>query len=295
MHNFIFDMESTYKTAKLILLPVQFDSTCSYNFGTCDAPYEILTQSYQVDIDKKLIADKIFWQEFDIIKKYNTRENIEFNSNKVYELVYDKCKKIIKNKTSGLIGGEHGVAYGHIKSLSEKYENEKICVIQFDAHMDLRKKYQDITYSHASVMRNVLDNCKNIDIIQIGVRDFGNEESELVKSEDYKHRIFTIYDKFIYECKLSCNMGDITNSLSVVESYDKVYISFDIDVFNPSLCPNTGTPVPGGIEFNDMLFIFDELKKFNVIGFDLCEVGNKNWDANVGSRVLYELCKLMIR
>jgi agmatinase len=207
--------------------------------------------------------------------------------------VYETSKSYHqKGKLIGLVGGEHSVPLGYLEAIAEKYAD--FGILQIDAHMDLRKAYEGFTYSHASICYNA-SKIKSISkIIQVGIRDYCQEEMDFVKNSN--HRIEVFYD---YEISNLLFNGTTFHEIckTIVQKLpENVYISFDIDGLDPSLCPNTGTPVPGGLNFNQALYLIkhvvDSGKK--IIGFDLCEVnGNNEWDGNVGARLLYRLSNLM--
>jgi agmatinase len=213
--------------------------------------------------------------------------------------VKDATKKFLDDgKIVGVVGGEHSVALGFLDALSEKYNN--IGILQIDAHSDLRESYEGLEYSHASTFYNALkiENVKKL--VQIGIRDISPIEAEIIEKEKSKISIFTDY-----EIKKSIFEGDTWEKKCdeiVKELPENVYISFDIDGLLPNLCPNTGTPVPGGFTIEELVYLFEKIlasgKK--IIGFDLCEVApgkdiNDQWDGNVGARVLYKLCLLTLK
>lgn len=236
--------------------------------------------------------------------------NLVTELNELSVIVNEQVKKqVIENygtcKLIGVIGGEHSVAFGALQGISESIN--KFSVLQVDAHSDTRKAYEGRKFSHASVMRNVILEIPNVTkLIQIGVRDFCQEELEFSKT--YKNKISCFYDAHIAS-ELFC--GSTWSSIvdkMILELSDLVWVSFDIDGLDPSLCPHTGTPVPGGLSFNQAAFILKAIAHSGrkIIGFDLCEVSNgqtlsnvdlnnrtssaDEWDANVGMRILYKLC-----
>lgn len=189
-----------------------------------------------------------------------------------------------------LIGGDHSTPYGLIKQVIEK--SHDVTLIQFDAHADLRQQYEGFEYSHASIMYNVLTNLPIRQLIQIGVRDYCEEEKERIKSDP---RIKVFFDKEIrekiYEGKI---FRDVVSEIIESIENQNIYISFDIDVLSPYFCPNTGTPVPGGLDFNEVCYIIDRLARAGkkLVSFDVNEVAPGNvgeWDANVGARILFKL------
>ena len=202
---------------------------------------------------------------------------------------------LAKGKAVGLLGGDHSCPFGLIKALSEVHDD--FGILHIDAHFDLRKAYEGFRWSHASIMRNVLEHSDSVtSIAHVGIRDFCESEW-LFARKDPRCSIFS--DADIMNHKMTGQMfsqlvGQILDSLP-----QKIYISFDIDGLEPSLCPNTGTPVPGGLNAHEVNFLLEEIDRRNkqVIGFDLSEVASmkgSDWDYNVGSRMLYKLCGILI-
>jgi agmatinase len=198
-----------------------------------------------------------------------------------------------QGKLVGLVGGDHSIPLGFLRALSEKYD--RFGILQIDAHADLRKAYEGFAYSHASIMYNALKVPAVNRLVQVGIRDICEEEEKVMQRA--MGRVVTFYDDDIksqqYEGKTWTSICDeIINTLP-----DLVYISFDIDGLDPKLCPSTGTPVAGGLEFDQAKYLITKLVHSGrkIIGFDLCEVapGPTEWDANVGARMLYHLCNRM--
>jgi agmatinase len=212
------------------------------------------------------------------------------------EWVYQQSKAILsKGKFLGLIGGDHSTPFGAIRALSEKYRGD-FSILHIDAHADLRCAYQGFHQSHASIMYNVMTSeFKPKMLVQVGIRDFCEEEFDFIKNHPKSIKTF-----FDIETKRQLLQGtpwakivdEIVASLS-----PNVYVSFDIDGLDPALCPNTGTPVVGGLSIDQTFYLFRALveAKKRIIGFDVNEVSSgpgdsAEWDGNVGARVLYKLC-----
>jgi agmatinase len=165
--------------------------------------------------------------------------------------------------------------------------------------MDLRERYEGFKYSHASITHNAIAETPNLErVVMIGIRDYGMRENQAAENSGGKVR-----PRFDLNWRTRMDRGDTLTKLcaEAIEALPKlVYITFDIDGLDPALCPHTGTPVPGGLSFNETCILLDTLRRSGrrVIGFDLCEVcppppdhrGHVNeWDANVGARILYKL------
>jgi agmatinase len=202
----------------------------------------------------------------------------------------EALRLIQEEKIIGVIGGDHSTSLGLIDALSESIK--AFGILQFDAHMDLRDSYQGFKLSHASIMKNALQNKQVTRLVQVGTRDYCFEESEVSRLSKGRIRTFTdieIKDALFEDKSWQSISRKIVNSLP-----DHVYISFDIDGLNPSLCPNTGTPVPGGITFEQAMYVIALVQESGrkIMGFDIVEVSpapHSDWDANVGARVLFHL------
>lgn len=330
--NNIFGLPSTPDNSELVLLPVPWEVTISYRDGTSRGPENIYDASMQVDLydpDVKngwqkgfymMPIDKNIKKKSDYLRQCaeliisHLIEGGEIKDNEQLcgklrevnaggEMLLHWVEEMIaiplkQGKKVGLIGGDHSTPLGFIKALSHIHED--FGVLQIDAHADLREAYEGFTYSHASIMYNVLHRIPQVSkLVQVGIRDYCDEEVEMI--EKNPDRVHTFFDKDLKERLFE---GDTWKQLCediVSRLPQKVYISFDIDGLDPKLCPNTGTPVPGGFELDEVFYLFKTLKKSGreIIGFDLNEVsvGPNNADSIdgiVGARVLYKLCNYMV-
>ena len=211
--------------------------------------------------------------------------------------VYDSASKIIGNgKIAGIVGGDHSVSLGAVKAHIAAYPG--MGILQIDAHCDLRKEFEGFKYSHGSIMYNVLTETELPILVQVGVAGYCEEEYERVMASNGRIKTF-FCDDIDNELSRGNNWHAICENI-VSCLPQEVYISFDIDGLNPSLCPNTGTPVPGGLSYNNVRLLFNMILQAgkNIIGFDLVEVspGKKStWDADVGAHVLYHLSGCAIK
>ncbi|WP_300598026.1 agmatinase family protein [Niabella sp.] len=327
-NNNIFGLPSTEENADLIIINVPWEVTVSYGAGTARAPESILKASMQVDLydsdfpdawkrgyylkptDRTVLLKSDFLRKeaelyIDYISKgeelgknqFMCRTIKEVNEGGVYlnNWVYDQARVLLDdNKLVGLLGGDHSTPLGLFKALAEKHG--EFGILQIDAHCDLRKAYEGFVYSHASIMYNALNEIPQIkNIVQVGVRDLGQDEWEYIKNSEY--RVITYFDQEIKERLFD---GDTFKHIAeeiISKLPQKVHISFDIDGLDPKLCPDTGTPVPGGFELDRVFFLFKKIIESGrqLIGFDLVEVGTgeTDWNANVGARALYKLCNLL--
>jgi agmatinase len=328
-NNNIFGLPFDEGDAKLVLLPVPWEVTVSCGSGTARSAEQIFKASLQVDLfdrdtpdswkqgfylkdsDKKILLKSDYLRKeaelyIDYISRGEEVGNNQFMCKTLKEVneggvllnnwVYQQTKVLLESgKLVGLLGGDHSIPLGYIKALAEK--NGEFGVLQIDAHCDLREGYEGFTYSHASIMYNILKEVPQVSkLVQVGIRDYAQSEWEYIQNN--KNRVAVYYDKDIrtrqYEGE---RFKDIVAEI-VSHLPQKVYISFDIDGLDPKLCPNTGTPVQGGFETEQVFYLFDEVHKAGkqIIGFDLCEVSTSEsgWDANVGARILFKLCNLLV-
>ena len=328
-NNNIFGLPFTEEDARLVILPVPWEVTVSYGAGTSRAAEHIYKASKQIDIfdvdgnfgwkqgfymrevDRKILMKSDYLRKeaelyIDYISKGESVEKNKFmckslkeineGSNMLNQWVYEQSKALLdKGKLVGLLGGDHSTPLGYLKALAEKHGN--FGILQIDAHCDLRKAYEFFTYSHASVMYNALQEIPDLKkLVQIGVRDYCEEEWDFICNSDY--RVITYMDKEIKERQYDGETwkliaGEIVNHLP-----DKVYISFDVDGLDRKYCPNTGTPVQGGFESEQIFYLIKKITESGrkIIGFDLLEiaVGQTDWDSNVGAHILWRLCNLLV-
>lgn len=317
----IFGLPYHPEEAKVILIPVPWEATTSYGSGTSKGPEAILQASKQVDLfDIELgnffeagiamldIPNQVEkWNKIakkhaqEIIKAlYENKTNSQTDnaltqvnqySQQVNDYVYQTTKYwLTKDKYVGLIGGDHSTPFGAIKAFLEKYPN--MGILHIDAHADMRHAYEGFEDSHASIMYNVITKLPLKSLIQIGIRDFCEEEYNFIHSNSDK--VKTFFDTHLTEKKMQGESWSTICGAIIENLPQEVYISFDIDGLDPRFCPHTGTPVPGGLEFREVLFLFKKIidSGRKIIGFDLNEVapGDTEWDANVGARLVYKLC-----
>jgi agmatinase len=179
-----------------------------------------------------------------------------------------------------------------MQALARSYSN--FGILHIDAHADLRHAYEGFQFSHASIMYNALQLPHVSKLVQVGIRDVCHDEMELiVRSPD---RIVAYPDPVLKQ-KLYGGTTWLELCRQIVsELPQQVYISFDVDGLDPKLCPETGTPVPGGLELEQAFCLFREVVNSGrqIIGFDVSETGNAEWDGNVAARAVYKLCNLMM-
>ena len=328
-NNNIFGLPFDEEDARLIILPVPWEVTVSFGSGTARSAEQIFKASMQVDLfdhdiadswrqgfylkepDKKILLKSDYLRKeaelyIDYISRGEEVGNNQFMCKTLKEVneggvllnnwVYQQTKALLdKEKLVGLLGGDHSTPLGYMKALAEK--NGEFGILQIDAHCDLRIGYEGFTFSHASIMYNALNEIPQVKkLVQVGTRDYSQSEWEFIQNN--KDRVVPYLDKDIRTRQYE---GEIFKEIvqEIVQKLpQKVYISFDIDGLDPKLCPNTGTPVQGGFETEQVFYLFDAVRKAGkqIIGFDLCEVSTSEtgWDANVGARILFKLCNLLV-
>jgi agmatinase len=327
--NNIFGLPTNEEDARLIIVPVPWEVTVTYGSGTARAPEAICKASLHVDLfdpdapeawkqgyfmrpwDRKILlksdylrkeaelymdyisrGEDVFANQFMSKTLTDVNEGGKFLNNWVYEQTLALLKK---GKLVGVLGGDHSAPLGFFKAIAEIHG--EFGMLQIDAHCDLREAYTGFVYSHASIMYNALNEIPQLKhIVQVGPRDYSPAEWEYVKNNS--ELVTTYFDRDIktrqYEGESWKKIaGEIVSKLP-----EKVFISFDIDGLDRKLCPHTGTPVPGGFETEEVFYIFKKILESGrkIIGFDLSEVGisENDWNSNVGARVLFKLCNLLV-
>ncbi|MEI6949384.1 agmatinase family protein [Paraflavisolibacter sp. H34] len=328
-NNNIFGLPFSEEDARLVLLPIPWEVTVSFGSGTARSSEQIFKASLQVDLfdpempdgwkqgfflkesDKKILLKSDYLRKeaelyIDYISKGEEVEDNQFMSKTLKEVnegsvflnnwVYQQTRELLDaGKLVGLLGGDHSTPLGYMRALADVHGD--FGILQIDAHCDLREGYEGFVYSHASIMYNALKEIPQVKkLVQAGIRDYSQGEWEFIR--DNSNRVTTFFDSDI---KFRQYEGETFRAITddiISQLPDKVYISFDIDGLDPKLGPNTGTPVQGGFETEQVFYIFNKIRKAGkqIIGFDLSEVSTSEngWDANVGARVLFKLCNLLV-
>lgn len=264
--------------AEIVILPVPYDATSTWIKGADKGPEAIIDASknmelYDIETDSEVYKHGIF-----------TDGPIDFNHTpeELKTVVKDKVTEFIgKDKFVVLLGGEHSVSIGSIESHLENYKG--MCVLQLDAHADLRDEYDYSRFNHACVMARAKELCP---IIQVGIRSMDISEKDILNK---KNVFFAEY--------INNNEGWIKEVISKLS--DTVYITIDLDVFDPSIMPSTGTPEPGGLLWYDVLSLLKEVtKQKKVIGFDvveLCPDENNKAPDFLAAKLIYKLLSYIFR
>lgn len=323
----IFGLPYSVEEAKLVLLPVPWEVTVSYSSGTAEGPNAIMEASAQVDLYQDDIQDAwrlpvamaeqnqelkekgaqlrelaeayIDWLERgepieEQAAHENTTQIIDAGCKEMIGEVYAQSSQLLsQGKVVGLVGGDHSTPLGLIKALADMHAS--FGVLQIDAHADLRNAYEGFEYSHASISYNFMKLPQVTKLVQVGIRDYCQEEADFMKENADRVNVF--FDKDLKRAAFRGQTWAESCDKIVSQLPNKVYISFDIDGLDPKLCPDTGTPVPGGFELEEILYLFETVVRSgrSIIGFDLNEVspgaGNE-WNGNVGARALFRMCLL---
>lgn len=316
--------------AAVHVLPAPFDATASYRKGAWKGPAAILRASRQVDLfdlehgrpyeagiwmaedggeieglnrRASALADAVIAVGGDVAgdaRLARDLEQVNAIGAQVNALVHARTLEVYeRGALPALVGGDHSTPFGAIRAAAERHPG--LGVLHVDAHADLRVAYEGFAWSHASIMDNVLRHVDGVArLVQVGVRDLSEEERDAIR--DSGGRVRTLYDADWQRAKLE--RADLRALIRerLAELPQAVWISFDIDGLDPTLCPRTGTPVPGGLLWSETMLWLGELVASGrrVVGLDLNEVNpgpdwdpenarDDAWDAIVGARLLYRL------
>lgn len=326
----IYGLPFTPEESDIVLVPVPWEVTTSYGGGTADGPGAIFEASFQVDLFHPEFHD--LWQrgiamdgipealsEQSAALKKEAKHVLAFltegggkkeenRAAKALELINAECAVmnewvesrvnywLDQGKLVGLVGGDHSTPLGYFRAQAARHKS--FGILHLDAHLDLRNAYEGFTYSHASIMYNALQLEQLETIVSVGIRDFCEAEARVFKDEQPRVRLHRSAElrRQQYEGATWKEQCD-----TIIEQLpDAVHISFDIDALDPVLCPNTGTPVPGGLAFEEATYLLSRLAESGkkIIGFDLVEVSpgaEGDWDGNVGARLLFHLCGVLAK
>lgn len=304
----LFGYDFPKESANLVIFPVPWEPTASYGKGTKRAPRDIIAASHQLDLwdrfygavyEKGLCLDQGFADKIEDLGRAAEEQladraavtQLGSQLNTALQQQASAC--LAKGQKVAVFGGDHSSPLGLIKALAER---QPFAILHIDAHHDLRDSYEGYRYSHASIMRNVLEETsaeQMTRLVSLGIRDYSFSEYQY--AEEQGERVVTHYWEDI-AARLA--RGETFDSFSrdvLAELPENVYISLDIDGLNYTYCPSTGTPVVGGFSFDQVLYLLKALNETgrNVVGFDLCEAApssSSEWDLNVAARLLYRLC-----
>ncbi len=276
--------EQDFKKAKIVIAQIPYDATSSYGTGQRNAPFAIINASRY--IDELLDAHEGKLMGLDPMDVF-TLDEIVVSRNSVPEAmagIEQAIEKEIvsKNKKPLVLGGEHSITFGVVKALKKKYKD--LSILQFDAHTDLMDEYEGSKFSHASVMRRILD--LKIPAVQIGIRNM-NTEIEKYLAKNPKQ------EKNIYFAPGLPDADDVAGKLT-----KNVYLTFDLDALDPSIMPAVGTAEPGGLFWNETIEAISKIsKKVNIVGADvveLCPIPGFEAPNFLSAKLVYEIIKAIL-
>jgi agmatinase len=315
----IYGLPFSVEDSRVVIVPVPFEATTSYGGGTSKGPAAMLEASKQVDLfdhetgrpyaggiamldvpknvlrwnsaARKVAAPVI--EQGGVVDRLtrNAAEKVNDYGDRVNAWVYEQTVDLLRRgKLVVILGGDHSVPYGSIRAHAQKYPG--LGILHLDAHADLRDSYEGFTWSHASIFNNVMRKIPGVErLVQVGVRDLGQAERKMIDASG--GRIVTFYDAELAARKEEgVTFARLADEI-VAALPEDIYLSWDIDGLDPTLCPGTGTPVPGGLSWNEAIGLLRAIRRSGkrIVGLDLCEVspGETEWDANVGARLLYKM------
>ncbi len=319
----IYGLPHTPEEARVVLVPVPWEPTTSYGRGAARGPAAILHASRQVDLFDvqtgrpyeagvamlDVDPDIVQWNaeacaaaepvieaggavegDADLAARLATVNALSASLN---DRVAATAKAWMdRGKIVGIVGGDHASPFGTMAAHAERFPG--MGVLHLDAHADLRRAYEGFTDSHASIMYNVAERLPGVArIVQVGVRDLSEEEHGRIAGSS--GRIVTLFDADVARRTFEGEPFASIARAAIARLPKQVYLSFDIDGLDPSLCPHTGTPVPGGLGFREVIALLAYVQESGrtIVGFDLTEVApgpaGDEWDANVGARLLYKM------
>lgn len=323
----LFGLNTNVEDAEILIIGVPWEATASYGRGSSMTPAQIIPASHQLDfytpiLDREFGAEvameparpewsRLNTQAMDAVLRVRHRQERGLEPHQQDLEIVNTCSRTLnrdlgelagirlaRGKFVAVLGGDHSAPLGLIKAVFER--KPKAGILHIDAHHDLRAAYEGFVYSHASIMYNVLKEVNPSRLVSVGIRDYSQDERRLAEADP---RVETFYDR------------DLSTRLARGESWallcddiiatlpDEVYISLDVDGLTPALCPHTGTPVPGGLNWAQITYLLEHipLSGRRIVGFDLCEASpnlkdpEDEWDLNVAARLLHLLCVLAHR
>ena len=317
----LFGLDVAPEEASVQVLGVPFDATTSYRKGAAAGPAAILRASHQVDLFD-LVTGRPYeaglWMppEDPLVRRWNTEareqaeaviargggqpgdpdlERVNAIQEELNAWVRARTEEALDaGELAGLVGGDHSTPLGAIEAHAARFPG--MGILHVDAHADLRVAYEGFRYSHASILHNVLSRTDVPTVVQVGLRDLCEEEYDAIRGSERLHALFD--HEWAAARARGRGMQDLVRR-RLAPLPDLVYVTFDVDGLDPSLCPHTGTPVPGGLSWHDAMLVLSELVASGrrIVGFDLNEVAPESeepnapdsWDAIVGARLLYRL------
>jgi len=315
----LFGLPISVDEARVQVVPIPFEATVSFRRGTAGAPSKILEASWQVDLHDLETTDA--WRA-GIAMHPERQAFVDWNREATFQAqqalevgaldpdaaraavnaTMVEMNRLVESETDAIfdggaipaiLGGDHSVSLGAMRAAARRYPG--LGILHIDAHADLREAYQGFSFSHASILHNVLAEAPDLRaLVQVGIRDLSEAEWRLSEADA---RVTL------------CGWPEAARRLDTGEPWaslmaeylaplpEDVWVTFDIDGLDPALCPGTGTPVPGGLSWDQATGMIAALARSGrrIVGFDVCEIGTSTWDATVGARLLYKLACWAIR
>lgn len=266
------DEYAKLETSKIVLIPVPYDGTSTWQKGADKGPEAFLEASenmelYDIETDSEVYKNGIY---------LGAPVTLNATPEAMADAVHQETKKYIKkNKFVTIIGGEHSISVGTIRAFNEVYQN--LTVLHIDAHADLRQSYEGSTCNHACALYEA---SQNTNLIQVGIRSMDEQEKSVMD-----------FDKTYFAHEMTTD--DSWMDSAIDQMTDNVFITFDLDAFDPSILPSTGTPEPGGLFWYETLeFLKEVFKEKNVVGFDiveLCPNGNEKSSDFLAAKLYYKM------
>jgi len=241
-----------FESSSVLLQSIPYDGTSTWGKGADNAFAAFIEATENMELYDIETDSEVYQKGVHILPEITENKSPE----SVFETVYEKTKELLKtDKFLTFFGGEHSISIGVIKAFYEKYNN--LTILQLDAHADLRKSYLGTPYNHACALH---DASKNANLIQIGIR-----------SMDICEKQYMNYEKCFFAEDMFQKTDWIDKSIALMT--DNVYITIDLDAFDPSIMPATGTPEPGGLDWNTTInYLKKVFKNKNIVGFDIVEL-----------------------
>ena len=308
----LFGFDTAPEDAEVVILGVPWEPTVSYGRGTAATPSRIVRASHQLDLYDDFLGRSVgpeiamapLRQDWAAANQAACRAaargdvaDVNAASARLNEVLYaEAALHLAAGRRIGVLGGDHSAPYGALRAVAETHGS--IGILQVDAHHDLRVAFEGYEHSHASIMHNVLERIPQLTaLVCVGVRDYSVTERECAAKDE---RVRTFYDRDLKREAFRGRAWDDACAEIVAALPPTVYVSFDVDGLDPRFCPHTGTPVPGGLGFDEARHLLEAVVASgrSVVGFDLCEVApgpdGDEWDLNIGARLLHALAGLSL-
>jgi agmatinase len=246
---------SSFDEATFVVVPVPYDLTTTYQAGARNGPAAIIDASCQMELYDEELGVETYREGI------HTTEFLEVEAGGPLEMIQSVRKNVAEilayDKIPVILGGEHSITFGSVQALNDKYPS--LSVLHLDAHADMRDAYQGTPYSHACVSRRIIERCP---VVQVGIRSMSVEEALFMKEQEIpSYSSEFVHGNDGWEKEVCCRLTD------------DVYVSIDLDVFDPSIMPAVGTPEPGGIYWKDVIRLMREVSESCTIrGFDVVEL-----------------------